>query len=165
MDGPVDPRKGNGMKEQRRGKRIAMSPEERDAFLTDERTCRAATVSADGSPHSSPLWFVWDGKSLWLNSVVNSQRWTNLRRDPRISVIVDAGRDFSELRGVEILGKVEVVGELPRRGESNPDLEEPERLFGSKYAGGPFSYDGRHGWLRLVPEKIVSWDFRKMPGA
>src|ERR1700730_9756173 len=131
------------MKEQRRGKRIAMSPAERDVFLADERTCRAATVNADGSPHSSPLWFVGYGNALWLNSVVNSQRWTNLRRDPRISVIVDGGRGFGELRGVELLGKVEVVGEFPRTGEPNPDLDEPERLFGSKYAGGPFSYDGR----------------------
>ena len=26
-----------------------------------------------------------------------------------------------------------------------------------------FSSDGRHGWLRVTPEKVVSWDFRKNP--
>ena len=41
-------------------------------------------------------------------------------------------------------------------------LVEPERLFGEKYAGGCFGHDGRHAWLRVVPEKITSWDFRKM---
>lgn len=35
------------------------------------------------------------------------------------------------------------------------------RLFGDKYFGGAFATDGRHAWLRIVPEKIVSWDFRK----
>lgn len=138
-----------------------MSPEEVDAFLREERTCRVGTVGADGGPHVSPLWFVWDGWALWLNSLTSSQRWTNLARDPRVAVVVDAGEEFTELRGVEINGRAGVVGEVPRTGEPVPALTEPERLFGDKYAGGSFSYDGRHAWLRIVPEKIVSWDFRK----
>ena len=56
------------MREQKRGRRIAMTPTELDSFLADERTCRVATLGADGSPHVSPLWFVWDGASLWLNT-------------------------------------------------------------------------------------------------
>ncbi len=138
-----------------------MSPEEIDSFLAEQRTCRVASVGADGRPHNSPLWFAWDGSSLWLNSIVKSQRWTDLQRDPRVSVVVDTGHDFGELRGVELLGSVEVVGDVPRTAMPVPSLEAPERLFGEKYAGGSFSADGRHGWLRLTPEKIVSWDFRK----
>ena len=147
---------------QRRGQKIAMSPTERDAFLAEERTCRVATVGADGTPHNSALWYVWDGTDLWLNSVVKSQRWTNLVRDPRVSVLVDGGHDFLQLRGVELIGRVEVVGEVPRTGLDDPVLVEPERMFGAKYAGGAFQYDGRHAWMRLRPEKIVSWDFRKL---
>ena len=150
---------------QRRGGRIAMTPEEREAFLTAQRTCRVATVGADGAPHVSALWFVWDGTALWMNSVVASQRWTNLVRDPRVSVLVDAGQEFLELCGVELIGTVDVVGEVPRTGEPSDLLDEPERLFGDKYAGGSFVADGRHAWLRLVPEKVVSWDFRKLVAA
>ncbi len=149
------------MREQRRSRRIAMSAEERDAFLDEERTCRVATTAPDG-PHLTALWFVWDGTALWLNSIVKSQRWTDLQRDPRVSVLVDSGEGFGELRGVEIRGRVEPVGEAPRVGEPYDDLVEPERRFGAKYAGGNFSYDGRHAWLRVVPDKIVSWDFQKM---
>ena len=65
-----------------------MTPEELDRFLRDERTCRVATVGGDGSPHASPLWFVWDGRALWLTSVVRSQRWANVIRDPRVSVVM-----------------------------------------------------------------------------
>lgn len=149
-------------REQRRGRRVAMTPDELDQFLTHERTCRVATVNGDGSPHISPLWFVWDGQSLWLNSVVKSQRWTNLERDQRVSVIVDDGHDYNELRGVELLGRVEVVGEVPRTGTANSDLDVPEHLFADKYSGGAFYHDGRHAWLRMTPDKVVSWDFRKM---
>src|SRR5437764_7627230 len=150
------------MKEQRRGRRIAMSPEELDKFLAEERTCRVATVGADWRPHNTPLWFVWDGRGLWLNSIVKSQRWTDVTRRPQVSVVVDAGDGYDELRGVEIMGQLERVGEAPRSSSPDARLEEPERLFGTKYVGGTFQPDGRHAWLLLSPEKTVRWDFRKL---
>lgn len=149
------------MREQKRGRAIAMSRAEIDAYLRGEQTCRVATVGV-GGPHVSALWFVWDGTAVWLNSVVKSQRWVNVVRDPRISVLVDGGIEFSELCGVELIGDAEVVGEVPRSNRPDPVLAEPERLFGEKYAGGQFVADGRHAWLRVVPEKIVSWDYRKL---
>jgi hypothetical protein len=138
-----------------------MTPDERDAFLDAERTCRVATTGHEG-PHLTALWFVWDGAALWLNSIAKSQRWTDLERDDRVSVLIDSGEGFGELRGVEIRGRAEPVGEVPRTGEPNDELVEPERRFGVKYAGGAFSHDGRHAWLRVVPDKIVSWNFSKM---
>ncbi len=150
---------------QRRGRAIAMTPAEVDEFLATERTCRVATASRDGRPHVAPLWFVWDGTSLWLNSVVRSQRWTDLARDPRIAVVVDAGVEYSELRGVELSGAVAPVGDVPRTAAPDPDLATPERLFARKYMGGAeYVPDGRHAWLRLTPDKLVSWDFRKLAG-
>ncbi len=148
--------------EQKRGRRIAMSPEERDAFLAAERTCRVATTGSEG-PHVSPLWFVWDGAALWIQSITRSKRWANLNRDPRVAVVVDAGHDYFELRGVELTGTVEVVGEVPRTGEPNEQLAPMERQFAAKYFGtDELPHDGRHAWHRLVPTKIVSWDFRKL---
>lgn len=146
---------------QRRGRRIAMSPAEVDAFLRDERTCRVGTIGPDGAAHVSPLWFVWDGAALWLHSLVRAQRWTDLVRDPRVTVLVDAGEQYDELRGVELSGRAQVVGATPWTGAPDPDLDEPVRLFGDKYAGGALPADGRHAWLRITPEKVVSWDFRK----
>lgn len=153
-----------GLRPQRRGRRIAMTVQERDAFLAAERTCRVATVGADG-PHATPLWFVWDGSSLWLYSIVRSRRWAELRHDPRIGVTVDAGNDYAELRGVELTGTVEVVGETPRSGAPHDELAPVEKQFAGKYFGiDEMVHDGRHAWLRVRPTKIVSWDFRKLGG-
>ena len=116
-----------GRKEQRRGQRIAMSVQELDAFLGEERTCRVASVGADGRPHNVPLWFVWDATALWLNSIVKSQRWTDIKRDPRVSVIVDAGHDFSELRGAELLGTAEIVGDVHGTRTPAPVVPRPSR--------------------------------------
>ncbi|MEU4685114.1 pyridoxamine 5'-phosphate oxidase family protein [Streptomyces xinghaiensis] len=148
---------------QRRGRRIMMSPEELDTFLTGQRTCRVATVGADGRPHVSALWFCWDGTSLWLYSLTRSRRWAQLRHDPRLAVIVDDGEEYGELRGAELSGSAEFVGEVPRTGEPHPGLDAPERLFAGKYFGlEELPHDGRHGWLRLTPEAVASWDFRKL---
>lgn len=148
---------------QRRGRKIMMSPEERDAFLAEQRTCRVATVAADGTPHVSPLWFAWDGTSLWLYSLSRSRRWADLRADGRVAVVVDAGEEYGELRGVELSGRIEFVGETPRTGEPCPELDAPERLFAHKNFGmTEMVYDGRHAWARLTPDKIASWDFRKL---
>jgi hypothetical protein len=140
-----------------------MTAAEVDEFLTGMRTCRVATVGRDGRPHVAPLWFVWDGASLWLNSIVRSQRWTDLARDSRVAVVVDAGAEYGELRGVELSGAVAGVGDVPRTAVPDPALAAAERLFAAKYAGrDEFTPDGRHAWLRLTPDKIVSWDFRKL---
>ncbi|MEU7584048.1 pyridoxamine 5'-phosphate oxidase family protein [Streptomyces sp. NPDC041068] len=151
---------------QRRGRRIMMTPEELDAFLATERTCRVATVSPDGAPHVSTLWFAWDGTSLWLYSITRSKRWADLRKDGRIAVVVDAGEEYGELRGVELSGTVEFVGEAPRTGEMCPELDAPERLFARKNFGLPeMPHDGRHAWARLTPDAVASWDFRKLATA
>ena len=139
-----------------------MTKAELDEFLLAERTCRVATASPQG-PHLTPLWYVWDGTALWLTSVVSSQRWTDLARDPRVAVLVDSGEGYDELRGAELRGSVEVVGEVPRAGAPDERLAEAELLFARKYTGGDvMHHDGRHAWLRLVPGKITSWDFRKL---
>ena len=147
---------------QRRGRKLAMSEDELDALLGTERTCRMASSSADGRLHNTPLWFVWHDGAIWISSIVRSRRWSDLRERPSVSVVVDAGTDYTELRGAELIGDVEVIGEIPRTGHEDPQLEPVEAAYAAKYANGEFEHDGRHAWLRLRPRTIVSWDFRKL---
>ncbi len=139
-----------------------MSADELDAYLAIERTCRMATIGPDGAPHQSPLYFVWHGGTFWVSSLVRSQRWTDIERDPRVSVIVDSGDSYGELCGVEIRGVATRAGEAPRIGEPNAELEQIESMMAAKYDEGLSAHDGRHAWLALAPHKIVSWDFRKL---
>ena len=93
-------------REQRRGRKIAMDKAELGAFLTEQRTCRVATASPVG-PHLTPLWYVWDGMA---------QRWADIECDPRVAVLIDAGEAYGELRGAELRGSIEIVGECRERG-------------------------------------------------
>ena len=151
-------------RQQRRGRVIAMTAGELDAFLDQQHTCRFATTGP-GGPHVAPVWFVWDGQALWVYSLTRSQRWANVSRDPRVAIVVDDGHHYHELHGVEIEGRATVVGPVPRTGDGGlPELAEPERLMAAKYfaGAGEMTHDGRHAWLRVTPLKMVSWDFRKL---
>ncbi len=140
---------------QRRGRAIAMTTAEVNDFLAVERTCRVATAGKDGRPHVAPLWFARDGASLWLSSVGRSQRWTDLMRDPRVAVVVDAGVEYTELRGVELSGEVVPVGEVPRTASPirfstrSSNCSPASTPGGSRYrqmAGTPGCSSSRRSW-------------------
>ncbi|QFS90365.1 Pyridoxamine 5'-phosphate oxidase [Mycobacterium sp. THAF192] len=140
-----------------------MTTAEIDAFLSEQRTCRVATVSGTGQPHVTPLWFAWDGTAIWLYSIVDSQRWTDLTRDARVALVIDDGEHYGELRGVEIVGTAAAIGDVPRSGSPRADVSIPERLFSEKYFGADeFVSDGLHAWLRVNPVHLRSWNFRKL---
>ena len=98
--------------------------------------------------------------SRFLAAVRGEQPWPY---PPRASAVVCGTLAAAELSMLS--GRVEPVGEIPRTGEPDPVLERVEQAFADKYTGGQVLIDGRHAWLRLVPEKITSWDFRKLPAA
>ena len=150
------------MQRQRHGRRIALSAERVHELLASAPLCRVATSSAAG-PHVSPMWFVWDGRALWLYSLVASRRWRHVAAGSRLAVVVDGGDRFETYWGAELEGEAAVVGEVPRTGRPVPELVEVERAFARKYNGmDELVLDGRHAWLRHVPATVVSWDFGEL---
>jgi len=49
------------------------------------------TLRPDGSPHVSPVWFVFHEATLWVGSSVRNKKVRNLARDPRVSVALEGG--------------------------------------------------------------------------
>jgi hypothetical protein len=157
---------GTGAQQRRRS--IALTDDELEGFLAVARVARVATISADGRPHVTPLWFLWSDGAVWLYSLVRSRRWADLTERPDAAVVVDDGDDFGSLRGVEIRGRVAVVGEQPRTGVPDAQLTVVERAYLDKYGGDHEGmYDGRHAWARIASDELRSWDHRKIaaPGA
>jgi nitroimidazol reductase NimA-like FMN-containing flavoprotein (pyridoxamine 5'-phosphate oxidase superfamily) len=150
------------MARQRFARVMALEAEEVQEILRSARLARVATVpKGRRTPHVTPMMFVWDGSAIWLYSIVKSKRWLDWTSNPRVAVTVDVGERAEEFRGVEIVGKVEPVGPVPRAETSHPDLAVPEREWDGKNPGG-FHVDGRHAWARIVPETIVSWDLGRL---
>ena len=93
------------------------------------RTAKLATVSRSGAPHVMPVWFVLDGEELVLTTAAESIKGRNLRRDPRVAVVVDDDTPpfaFVHIRGRasvsedldELLRYATEIVELPNRGHA-----------------------------------------------
>jgi len=136
---------------------LRLTHEELDELMTSERTLRAATVGDDGSPHLAPLWFVWHDGAVWVNNLRRSRRSRHIGAGSKTALCVDTGHQYGELRGTVLYGSFAEATDDPR-------LDEVRRRFADKYWGGHFVPDiPSHVWISLTPERVVSWDFRKIP--
>lgn len=148
-----------------RRKLIAMSDEEIQAFLQEQRTLQVATIGRDGYPHLVAMWYVLFEQKIAFWTYTRSQKAVNLRRDPRLTCLVEAGERYDELRGTQIKGQALIV-----------DEREAVQRFGEaimeRYTG-PLNENTRamvtaQAAKRIVvvvnPVEIVSWDHRKLGG-
>lgn len=139
--------------------KLRMTDEELDAFLTEQRTLRLASVDDEGWPHVVPLWFVWRDQRFYVNNLRRSKRTRLLQEGTRSALTVDAGEEYAELRGVS-------CRVTPRFIDAETEDTEPLRLaHARKYLGidEPLPLMKSHQWLELTPEgSLTSWDFRKL---
>jgi PPOX class probable F420-dependent enzyme len=142
---------------------ITMTEAEIAAFLEQSRTATMATVGPAGMPHLVAMWFaVLDGQ-IWFETKSKSQKVQNLRRDPRLTVMVEAGLTYDALRGVSFEGRgvlVDDADELWRVGVS----------LWERYTG-PYTEDCRplveqmlnkRVAVRVDVDRVRSWDHRKL---
>ena len=139
---------------------LSLSVKELDAYLAERRAARVATVGPDGTAHVVPLWFVWHGGALFLNSTLGNPTVEHMLRTGTAAAVIDDGDEYEELRGVVLRGRVERLGDT-----APPDVE---RAWSNKYMGGsevPYRRWRNRTWFRLTPVRTASWDFRKIPAA
>jgi nitroimidazol reductase NimA-like FMN-containing flavoprotein (pyridoxamine 5'-phosphate oxidase superfamily) len=136
---------------------LRLTDDELDALLRGARTLRIGTVSEDGWPHVVPLWFVWHGGSIYVSNLRRSKRSKDLAAGSPAALCIDDGEQYQELRGAVLYGRF-------HEAEPEEDLSAVRAEFARKYWGGADVPEVKsHVWLRLQPERVVSWDFRKIP--
>lgn len=143
---------------------IRMSDAEVRAFLEEQRTLAVATIGRDGYPHVVAMWYmIVDGQiAFWTYG--KSQKVANLRRDPRLTCLVEDGERYTELRGVQIKGRARLVQDLPTVMRLGMAIHE-------RYHGTPLDETLRAKVEHQAPKRIavfvqpveiVSWDHRKL---
>jgi PPOX class probable F420-dependent enzyme len=145
---------------------IKMTPEEADAFLHEQRTMSIATIGRDGRPHVIAMWYAFLDGAPCFWTFAKSQKVVNLRRDPRITCMVEAGETYDQLRGVELIAHARIIedeAEVIRFG-----IAEFERYQGIKVTEAIMPQVTRMANKRVVikieVERVVSWDHRKLGG-
>jgi len=144
-----------------RRRQIRLSEAEQAAFLAAHRKCALSTVDAEGYPHLVAMTFgVHDGV-FYMTSYAKAQKVLNIRRNPKVGLMIEAGASYGELQGVMVRGVCDIVeGEdavreawaiisgasrTPRRRETNDSAA--KRVV-----------------LKVTPLRIVTWDHSKLGG-
>ena len=154
-----------------RRNQIRMTDAEQSKFLAGAQTIIISSIGPGGYPHPMPMWFaVEDDGAVVMTTFTKSQKIRNIERDPRVSLLVERGTVYSELRGVVLYGKAELVREQERildilarvstksaGGAGN--APNPETLRNALMATVP-----KRTGIRIRPEKIVSWNHGKLGG-
>lgn len=116
-------------------------------FLRGQRLARVATVGGDGSPHVVPVGFRLDSEGQAIevggHGLSRSKKWRDLLANPRIALVIDDLVSVNPWtpRGIEIRGRAELHSD-----------------GGDKFGPG---WDS--AWIRIVPQRIVSWGIEGAP--
>jgi len=88
---------------------IAMSDAEVEEYIRTSRTMTLASVGPSGHPHLVAMWFALIDGAPCFETKAKSQKVKNLRRDPRITCLIEDGDVYEELRGVSLEGTAEII--------------------------------------------------------
>jgi PPOX class probable F420-dependent enzyme len=142
---------------------ITMTDDEVAAFVERGRTATMATVGPTGAPHVVAMWYAVIDGQIWFETKAKSQKAQNLRRDDRITCMIEDGLTYDTLRGVSIEGRGVIV-------------DDPEQLWNigvsvwERYTG-PYTDEARplvetmltkRIAVRLDAERVRSWDHTKL---
>lgn len=119
----------------------------RDALerLVGERDVWVSTAHPDHGPHQVPLWFLWDGRAVWICTGAASATARNVRDEPRVRLALPDTFDVVLLQG---------------KAECFPDQEVPDdaaEAFAAKFGWDPRTEDDPFVYVRVVPETVRAW--------
>jgi PPOX class probable F420-dependent enzyme len=147
---------------------IELTPEERAELLDSERIVVVASLGSRGWPHVMPLWYVPRNGEVWIYTYAKSQKVRNLERDPRATLLIETGHEYTELRGIQI----EAEAEIHREHDTVFALAKELTV---RYAKGIESVSGdaatalaeqarKRVAIRFQPLRVATWDHGKLGG-
>ena len=142
---------------------IRLTPEEQVQFLRENRKCALATIDKDGFPHVVAMNFVLRDGAYWMTSYGKAQKVVNIRRDPKVALMVETGSAYAELTGVMVRGHCEIIdGEEAVRQVFAWSAEARGDTY--KRPTGASDSAPKRVALKIVPDKTVTWDHSKLGG-
>ena len=142
---------------------VVMSHDEIVEFLHQQRSSTVATYGAQGQIHLVGMWYAVRESTIWIETKSKSQKVVNLRRDPRMSFLVEAGHTYDQLRGVAMEGTGVVI--------EDPDVVWDVCVDIFERYNGEYSEEMKpfvefmaknRVVVRLDVERVRSWDHRKL---
>ena len=147
---------------------ITLTPSEQAELLESERVVVVSSLGPRGWPHSMPMWFVVRDGEIWVWTYAKSQKVRNLERDPRATLLIETGHEYTELRGLQIEAEAELIRDPDR-------VVEYAKEMTIRYSEGISSVEGdaaaaleaqapKRVAIRFEARRTATWDHRKLGG-
>ena len=146
---------------------ITMTDAEIAAYLEDQKVVNIATIGPSGHPHLVAMWYVVMNGKVTFWTFGKSQKILNLRRDPKITGLIESGETYESLKGLELVGTGRII-------EDYDTILSIGKAVGLKYNGEGAISDAALPFLeaqarkrlgiQIDVERIVSWDHGKIGG-
>jgi nitroimidazol reductase NimA-like FMN-containing flavoprotein (pyridoxamine 5'-phosphate oxidase superfamily) len=122
-------------------------------------------VDQDGFPHVVAMGFLARDGAIYMTSYGKAQKVLNVRRNPRVAVMVEVGDHYAEFRGVMIRGRCEIIEDPVQVEMVIRESGRKRRPGETQVEPGALASASKRVVLKVIPEKIASWDHRKLGGA
>jgi PPOX class probable F420-dependent enzyme len=147
---------------------IQLSADEQAELLDSERVVIVSSLGPRGWPHSMPMWFTVREGEIWVWTYAKSQKVRNLERDPRATLLVEAGHEYQELLGIQIEAEAELIRDTDRvldfaKGLTLRYADGIEEL-GDDAAAALEAQAPKRVAIRFEPVRTATWDHRKLGG-
>ncbi len=144
-----------------------MTDDEVRQYLGEQRVLNVATLGPTGHPHLVAMWYALIEGKVQFWTFAKSQKIVNLRRDPKMTGLVESGDTYNELKGVELVGNGLIIDDYERILHLGKELA--VRYNGPAALGDemlPFIEGQARKRLAVEFEvtQVVSWDHTKITG-
>ena len=140
---------------------IRLTADEQAAFLRVNRKCALATVDQHGFPHVVAMNFRERDGAYYMTSYGKAQKVLNIRREPKVGLMVETGGAYAELKGVMVRGECEVIEDPATVAEVLAWLGEGRTTERPSGAGRSAP---KRVVLKITPRKTFTWDHAKLGG-
>ena len=164
---------------------IKLTEAEQAELLDYERVVIVSSIGPRGWPHSMPMWFTVRDGEIWIWTFAKSQKVRNLERDPRATLLIEAGTEYTELRGIQIEAKAELIRDPQKVADFGKELtlryaegidsmnKAPQQrrtsgslpsAIGGDAAAALEAQAVKRVAIRFEPKRTATWDHRKLGG-
>lgn len=128
-----------------------------DAQLHALRSLWVCTTRPDGRPHAMPVWFTWDGHTLYFATHASSQKAKNVQHQPAVIVHAGDGGDVIVIEGTAVVVTDEAEIQRVDRERAAKYVDPPTGARDTILVEGTVLY-------RLRPRHVMTWMYGDLRG-
>jgi len=144
-------------------RQIQLTPEEQVAFLQEGHKAALATLDKDGFPHVVAMGFLAKDGVIYMTSYAKAQKVLNIRRNPKVGLMIETGKNYGDFRGLMIRGHCEII-EDPTLVTATIHMMQEKQSGQTETPREAILSAPKRVILKITPKKVASWDHTKLGG-